>query len=75
MGNQTKSIMETIIQTMLSRYQDWENSPEREKSGYLYEKTFTEMWQTLGKEIFQKSIGELPKDKNAKKNFRHFGAK
>jgi hypothetical protein len=67
--------MEEIIQTMLSRYQDWENSTERQRSGYLYEKTFTEMWQTLGREVFQRSMGELPKDKNGKKNSRRFGVK
>jgi hypothetical protein len=67
--------MEEIIQTMLSRYQNWENNPERQRSGYQYEKSFTEMWQTLGREVFQRSIGEVPKDKNSKKNFRRFGVK
>jgi len=67
--------MEEIIQTMLSRYQNWENNPERQRSGYQYEKSFTEMWQTLGREVFQRSIGEVPKDKNSKKNSRPFGVK
>ena len=67
--------MEEIIQTMLSRYQNWENNPERQRSGYQYEKSFTEMWQTLGREVFQRSIGDVPKDKNSKKNFRRFGVK
>jgi hypothetical protein len=70
-----KSTMEEIIQTMLTRYQNWENSSGRQKSGYLYERSFTEMWQTLGKEVFQRSMGELPKDKNSKKNFKPFGVR
>lgn len=47
--------------------QEWENNPLRMKSGFTYEQTFVEMMQTFEKEIFQESIGELPKDKNAKK--------
>jgi hypothetical protein len=67
--------MEDIIQTMLSRYRTWENNSERQKSGYLYEKTFTEMWQSLGSEVFQQSIGKVSKDKNSKKNSKPFGVK
>jgi len=45
----------------------WENNPLRMKSGFAYEQTFVEMMQTFEKELFQESIGEIPKDKNAKK--------
>jgi hypothetical protein len=67
--------MEKIMQMMLTTYQSWETSPERQKSGYMYEKSFTEMWMTLGQEVFQQSMGELPKDKNRKKNFKPIGIK
>jgi hypothetical protein len=67
--------MEEIIAIILSEYQNWENSPERQKSGYQFEKSFTEMWQCTGQKVFQKSIGEIPKDKNAKKNSKQFGAR
>jgi hypothetical protein len=62
--------MENIIQTIQLNYQEWENNKERQKSGYLYEKTFVEMWQSLGNEVFQKSVGKMPTDKNLKKNFK-----
>lgn len=67
--------MEQILKKMAAKYEEWEHSPNRQKSGYEYEKTFTEMWQSLGSEIFQESLGALPKDKNGKKNFKPFGAK
>lgn len=49
---------------------EWEQNPKRMESGYEYEKTFVDMWQTLGLDIFQESIGSLPKSRNSKKNSR-----
>ena len=67
--------MEAIIKAMLGKYQSWESNPERLKSGYAYEKSFTEMWYSLGHEIYQQSIGKVPQSKNGKKNFRPIGVK
>ena len=53
-----------------SYYTQWENSPERMASGYDYERTFVEMMQKVQQEVFQSSVGEVPKSKNNKKNFR-----
>lgn len=49
-------------------YNEWKSSPERFKSGYDYEKSYTEMMQKVEKEIFQNSIGKIPNNKNSKKN-------
>ena len=55
---------------ILQRIEQWEKSPERMQSGYAYEKTFVEMWQSLGHEVMQESMGELPQSRNCKKNFK-----
>jgi len=48
-------------------YNEWKSNPDRFKSGYNYEKSYTEMMQTVEKEIFQISLGEAPNNKNRKK--------
>lgn len=58
-----------LQEKILQRIKQWENSPERMESGYAYEKTFVEMWQSLGHEVMQQSMGELPQSRNTKKNF------
>lgn len=47
---------------------EWEKAQKNQTSAYEYEKSFDQMWQKLGQEIFQQSLGEVPKDKS-KKNF------
>lgn len=49
-------------------YNEWVASPERDKSGYDYERSYAEMMQKVEKEVFQLSIGEAPNNKNRKKN-------
>lgn len=49
-------------------YHQWENNPARNASGYDYERTFVEMMQKVQQEIFQQSVGDIPKNKNRKKN-------
>jgi hypothetical protein len=67
--------MEDLLKVMVQCYQEWEQNPQRQASGYEYEKTFTDMWQRLGNKVFQQSLGKIPADKNAKKNFKHVGVK
>ena len=47
--------------------EQWENNPQRMKSGFTYEQTFVEMMRTFEKEVLQASIEKIPKGKNAKK--------
>lgn len=49
---------------------EWESNPGRMKSGYDYESTYADMMQKVEQEILQLSVGEVPKDKNFKKNCR-----
>jgi hypothetical protein len=67
--------MEHLLSIMQKHYQEWEQNPMRQTSGYEYEKSFTEMWQALGNKVLQQSVGKLSTDKNAKKNFKHDGAR
>ena len=66
MKTPSHSLQEKINQ----RIKQWKNSAQRMESGYAYEKTFVEMWQSLGNEVLQESMGELPKSRNSKKNFK-----
>lgn len=59
--------MENITTIVQQHYQDWEQSRQRQTSGYEYEKSFVEMWKQLGQQVFQQSIGQIPNDKNQKK--------
>jgi len=52
----------------LSKIQNWVDSQTDQTSAYEYEKSFDEMWQQLGTQVLQQSLGALPQNKN-KKNF------
>jgi hypothetical protein len=64
MKNIDKEKMATRLKEMLAQ---WENDPERMKSGYQYEETFVKMMRLFEKEVFQESMGEISRDKNSKK--------
>ena len=49
-----------------SAVSEWEKSQQNQVSAYEYEKTFDQMWQDLGSQVLQSSLGELPTDKNKK---------
>jgi hypothetical protein len=57
----------TIFKKYLS---EWEANPQRMENGYQYESTYAEMMEKVEQEVLQLSVGEVPKDKNSKKNFR-----
>ena len=44
---------------------EWEKTPK--PNGYTYEASFQTFIQSLGQDLFQLSVGQLPKDRNAKK--------
>ena len=49
---------------------EWEADPRRMESGHDYEATYAAMMEKVEREILQLSVGEVPRDKNAKKNSR-----
>lgn len=50
-------------------YTEWETNPKRIESGYDYEHTYAEMMKQVEKAVFQNSVGEVPSNKNRKKNY------
>ncbi len=61
---------EKALKIFESYYTHWENNAERNSSGYDYERTYVEMMQKFQAAIFQHSVGQIPRDKNVKKNFK-----
>lgn len=62
--------IEQLNSRFAEQYQQWEKSQQGQDSGYDYEKSFVEMWQQLGQQVFQQSMGALKKSRNTKKNFK-----
>ena len=46
----------------------WQREQEDQHDGYEYEKSFVELWQRLGRQVLQESMGKLPKSRNQKKD-------
>ena len=63
-----KSAIEQLKMNFSEKYQEWEKNQHGQTSGYEYEKTFVEMWQQLGHQVLQQSMGEIKKSRNTKKN-------
>ena len=42
------------------------------KSGYDYEKTYSQMMQRIEQEVLQSSVGDIPKNPNTKKTPNKF---
>lgn len=51
---------------LLKKIEEWEQKPKSD--GSQYEKSFIEVMQSLNAERLQLSVGEVPKDRNAKKS-------
>ena len=47
---------------------EWKESQKGQTDGYEFERSFSEMMQTIGREILQDSVGNLPENKKLKKN-------
>ena len=53
------------FEILSKKIDEWENKPKSD--GYTYETSFLEIMQELNKDLFQLSVGDLPKDRNGKK--------
>jgi hypothetical protein len=54
------------IAILLNKLEEWDTKSK--KDGYEYEENFVDVMQGLNHELFQLSLGELPKDRNKKKS-------
>lgn len=50
--------------------EEWESDPRRAENGYQYESSYAEMMEKVEREVLQASVGDVPKNKNSKKNSR-----
>lgn len=66
---------EDLNEKIAQQLKQWQQAQENQTSGYEYEKSFTELWQKLGQEVFQASLGEPNYAKNIKKKSRRNGEK
>lgn len=58
---------EELTQKIAQELDDWQKLQESQTSGYAYEKSFTDLWQKLGQEVFQATLGDDKYAKNCKK--------
>ena len=59
----------TIEQLMQQKYAQWQEQYSNSSSGYDYEKSFVEMWQSLGRAVLEASANSVA-EKDRKKNFK-----
>lgn len=62
---------EQATELLLKRLLEWESKPKGD--GYEYEKSFIEVMQGLNADLFQLSVGDVPKDRNEKKSSNAIG--
>lgn len=67
--------VQDLTQKIAQRLAQWQQVGQNQTSGYEYEKSFTELWQQLGQEVFQSSVGDNEYNKNYKKKSRAAGEK
>ena len=61
---------ERITEIVKTEVSAWFASQQGQTDGFEYEKTFVECWRSVGKKVYQESLGSLPGSKNEKKNFK-----
>ena len=64
----SKMDKQKAFEILSKKIDEWDNKPKLD--GYTYETSFIEIMQSLNTELFQLSIGDLPKDRNRKKKSR-----
>jgi hypothetical protein len=57
------------VAILLDKLEDWDKKSKND--GYEYEENFIDVMRDLNHELFQLSLGELPKDRNKKKSKRN----
>ncbi len=61
---------EAFLAVAAQRYDDLQ-SLNKLDNFYDYEKEFVSLWKELGREVLEKNLGELPRDKRKKKDAHH----
>lgn len=69
MEKKNQSILEEFEQAV----EQWKVNQQGQTSGYEYERSFVEMWQKLGTQVLQNSVGKLSASRNQKKTSNKSG--
>jgi hypothetical protein len=56
-----------LSELIMKKINEWKSSQQSQTDGYEYEHSFDIMMQSIGKEILQESVGEIPKNRKEKK--------
>ena len=64
--NQTVMTKEEFLQLAGNRYDELQ-SLNKIDNFYDYEKGFVGIWQSLGRSVLEKNLGDIPRDKRKKK--------
>lgn len=56
-----------LSELIMKKIKDWQISQENQTDGYEYERSLHTVVQSIGKDILQASIGELPENRKLKK--------
>jgi hypothetical protein len=55
-------------EALQSKIEELQAILDNQESAYDYEKAFDKKWAEIGHTVFQESLGDLPKDRNKKKD-------
>lgn len=55
---------------LYSKVQALQEKLDQQTTAFDYEKAFDEEWREITREVFQESLGSLPRDRNKKKRFK-----
>jgi hypothetical protein len=56
-----------LSELIMEKIHEWKESQKGQTDGYEYERSFDGMMRSIGKEILQESVGQLPKNRKEKK--------
>jgi hypothetical protein len=60
-------LKEKMLSVFSEKIDQWIASQENQTDGFEYERSYVEALQKIGTEVFQLSLGNIPKSKNQKK--------
>ena len=67
--------LEQATKIFQENYSKWIDNTEKNSSGYEYERSFVEIMQTIEKELFKDSLGEVSNNRNLKKKSKQHSGK
>jgi hypothetical protein len=57
-----------LYDQLIAEIEAWHSQQQDQQDGYEYERSFVELWNKLGQQVLQQSMGELPKSRHKKKD-------